>query len=180
MTKRLAGLCLCISTVMGALFPFAVYWSLSASLPRAFSAWWIHYSPYFSLSCFRENLFLKCQDFCPGVKKMGLFGFFFFFFFLVDMQLGQWVCNSLAAPWASWRREWNVKFFNITPIASPFTGEKTCRYQLGIFRKRKKSTLFQLWKGTRLKSFVPDGQGYAGVNRRPESLSPTVCFSCPP
>lgn len=97
------------------------------------------------------------------------------------MQLRQRVCNSLAAPWATWRRrEWNVKFFNTTPTASPFTGEKTCRYQLGIFRKRKESTLFQLWKGTRLKSFVLDGQGYAGLNRRPESLSPTVCFSCPP
>lgn len=45
MTKWLVEPCRCISAVMGALFPFAFYWNLSAPLACVFSAWWIHYCP---------------------------------------------------------------------------------------------------------------------------------------
>lgn len=64
MTKRLVQPCRCISTVMGALFPFAFYWNLSAPLACAFSAWWIHYSPpfFFPFSCFlRPELSQKAK-----------------------------------------------------------------------------------------------------------------------
>lgn len=69
MTKRLVEPCRCISTVMGALFPFAFYWNLSAPLACAFSAWWIHYSPPFFFFLSQVRAFPKNQVtvsvFCP-------------------------------------------------------------------------------------------------------------------
>lgn len=80
MTKRLVQPCRCVSAVMGALFPFAFYWNLSAPLACAFSAWWIHYSPpslfFFFFSPFSGQSFPKkpsdCSWFFPS-----LWGFFF-------------------------------------------------------------------------------------------------------
>lgn len=69
MTKRLVEPCRCISTVMGALFPFAFYWNLSAPLACAFSAWWIHYSPFYFFFLSQVRAFPKNQVtvsvFCP-------------------------------------------------------------------------------------------------------------------
>lgn len=78
MTKRLVQPCRCISTVMGALFPFAFYWNLSAPLACAFSAWWIHYSPpFFSpLAAFSGQSFPKKPSDCFWVFP-SLWGAFF-------------------------------------------------------------------------------------------------------
>lgn len=116
MTKRLAGLCPRISTVMGAPSPFATYWRLSASLPCAFSAWWIHFSPYFSPPSLREKTFPQM----PGLVLSPLENGWFLY-----AKIWQHVWNSSAAlNGVSRRRKEEQEPCGVRTMESPSTGWK--------------------------------------------------------